>query len=38
MRPVQGNGPGRTMVAAVRDKAGKIVLRAALVFMVETQP
>jgi hypothetical protein len=35
---VPGDGPERTMVVAVRDAAGKIVLRAALVLMVEIQP
>jgi hypothetical protein len=34
---VPGDGPERTMVVAVRDEAGKIVLRAALILMVETQ-
>ncbi len=32
---VPGDGPERTMVVAVRDEAGKIVLRAALVLMIE---
>ncbi len=32
---VPGDGPERTMVVAVRDEAGKIILRAALVLMVE---
>ena len=32
---VPGNGPERTMVVTVRDEAGKIVLRAALILMVE---
>ena len=32
---VPGDGPERTMVVAVRDEAGKIVLRAALILMVE---
>jgi hypothetical protein len=35
---VPGDGPERTMVVAVRDEAGKLVLRAALVLMVEIQP
>ncbi len=35
---VPGDGPERTMVVAVRDQAGKIVLRAALVLMVEIWP
>ena len=35
---VPGDGPERTMVVAVRDQAGKIVLRAALVLMGEIGP
>ena len=35
---VPGDGPERTMVVAVRDEAGKIILRAALILMVEVQP
>jgi hypothetical protein len=32
---VPRDGPERTMVVAVRDEAGKIVLRAALILMVD---
>ena len=35
---VPGDGPERTMVVAVRDQTGKIVLRATLMLMVEIQP
>ncbi len=35
---VPGDGPERTMVVAVRDEAGKIVQKAALVLMVEIWP
>jgi hypothetical protein len=35
---VPGDGPERTMVVAVRDGAGKIVLRAALSLNVEVEP
>ncbi len=35
---VPGDGPERTMVVTVRDQAGKIVLRATLVLMVEIHP
>ena len=34
---VPGDGPDRTMTVQVRDRAGKVVLRAALVLRVEIQ-
>ncbi len=35
---VPGDGPHRTMMCRVRDKAGKTVLKAALVLTVEMEP
>ena len=35
---VPGNGPERTMVVAVRDESGKVVLNASLVLRVEIKP